>query len=109
MRRAFLLLLVSLHFACPASTVTFHVSPSGSDNHPGTAAKPFATLERAREAVRLLRQKGSLPREGITVQLEAGDHLRTNTFELTPVDSGTEQSPITWLGAAGKQVRLLGG
>jgi len=30
----------------------FHVSPRGDDGNPGTWALPFATLERAREAVR---------------------------------------------------------
>ena len=29
-----------------------HVSPDGSDEHPGTFAEPFATLERARDEVR---------------------------------------------------------
>ena len=31
---------------------TFYVAPGGSDANPGTEAKPFATIEKARQAVR---------------------------------------------------------
>ena len=108
MRCVFPLLLVLLSLSPLASATTFHVAPSGSDANPGTEAKPFATLERAREAVRQVRQNSPLPGSGVTVQLSAGDHVRTNTFELSPIDSGTEQSPITWQARAGQPVRLLG-
>ena len=34
----------------------FYVAPNGNDANPGTQAKPFATLERARDAIRELKQ-----------------------------------------------------
>ena len=59
---------------CPvapaALAAEFHVSPTGSDQGPGTRTRPFRTLEAARDAVR--RAKG---RGGATVYLGAGDHV----------------------------------
>ena len=70
--------LVSL-FCCalPAvgGPIQFFVSPKGSDKNPGSAAKPFASLERARSAVRDARKS---PREPVSVTLLGGDYLRTN-------------------------------
>ena len=46
--------------AFAASAADFYVAPDGSDANPGTSAKPFASLERARDAVRALKQAGPL-------------------------------------------------
>ena len=59
MLRSTLALLVLLT-AATAHAAEFHVAPSGSDDNPGTQAAPFATLERARDAVRTLKAKGPL-------------------------------------------------
>jgi hypothetical protein len=37
--------------ALTASAADFHVAPNGDDANPGTAAKPFASLTRVRDAV----------------------------------------------------------
>ncbi|HEY9172413.1 MAG TPA: right-handed parallel beta-helix repeat-containing protein [Verrucomicrobiae bacterium] len=89
--------------------VELYVATNGSDAHPGTQSKPFATLERAREAVRQLKAGGKLPKGGVTVWLHGGDYVRTNAFELTVADSGTPDSPIVWRARKGESVRLLGG
>ena len=39
----------------------YFVAPNGSDANPGTAAKPFATLAKSRDAIRALKANG-LPR-----------------------------------------------
>jgi len=83
----------------------FYVAPTGSDANPGTKRKPFATLERAREAVRA-REASSNP---VTVWLRGGDYLRTNAFELSAADSGTASSPVVWSAYRNEPVRLLGG
>ncbi|MCP5535737.1 MAG: right-handed parallel beta-helix repeat-containing protein [Akkermansiaceae bacterium] len=75
--------------------VTVHVAPDGDDSNPGTEAKPFATLERARDAARGARKS--------TVILAAGTYRRTTTFELNAKDSGT-----TFRAAAGADVRISG-
>ena len=40
----------------------FYVATNGSDENPGTKGKPFATLERARDAIRELKKAGKLPK-----------------------------------------------
>lgn len=87
----------------------FFVSPEGSDANPGTRAKPFATLERARDAVRASKAQGQLPRGGVTVWLRGGDYLRTRALELTAADSGTPHAPIVWRAWKDEVPRLLGG
>lgn len=109
MQRVLLLLFLPLQLASGAEGTTFHISPTGNDTNAGTETKPFATLERAREAVRQLRQNGTPPRGVVTIRIGAGDYIRTNTFELSTADSGTESSPICWQAAEGQSVRFLGG
>ena len=86
-----------------------HVAPSGNDAGPGTEAQPFATLERARKAVRDLKAAGPLPAGGLTVWIRSGDHLRTNALELTEADSGGAGAPIVWRGDRDGRAWLLGG
>ena len=93
--------------ALPGPAAQLYVSPAGSDINPGTRAKPFATLERARDEVRKLRQADRL-KGGATIWLRGGDYIRTNAFELTSADSGMADAPIVWRSAKGENVRLLG-
>ena len=37
----------------PAFAGTFHISPSGNDGSPGTAAQPFATLQHTQQMARI--------------------------------------------------------
>lgn len=69
------------------SAAEFHVSPTGRDDQPGTRAEPFASLEKARDAVRALHQNA--PAEEVTVWMEAGVHQRKETFELNASDTRT--------------------
>ena len=85
------------------------MSPAGSDGNPGTKAKPFATLERARGAVRELKRGARFPKRGLTVWLRGGDYVRTKPLELAPEDSGTPEAPIIWRSYKHESVRLLGG
>ena len=78
------------------------VSPVGQDINPGTADKPFATLERARDAVRQLRVADAKRVGGITIWLRAGDYLRTAALELSATDSGTAEAPVAVLRLEGQ-------
>lgn len=103
------LLLLLPFLASTVLAAEFHVATNGSDTNPGTRAKPFATLERARDAMRTRKaSQGAFP-EKITVWVQGGDYSRTNALELVTADSGTADSPIVWQAAPGEQVRLLGG
>ncbi len=89
---------------------SFYVDPDGDDAHPGTSAQPFATLERARDALRARRREfGGLPPGGATVFLAAGLHPRTEAFVLTAEDSGTAEAPIVYTSAPGEPAVLFGG
>ena len=99
----------ALLLSLPTLATELYISTTGTDNNPGTRAKPFATLERARDEARRLKHDGQPPKGGLTIWLGGGDYLRTNTLELTAADAGTPTAPITWRARQGETVRLLGG
>lgn len=107
--KIWLIIIASLTLSQSFPALELHVATNGNDNNPGTHAKPFATLERARDEIRQLKSAGQSPKNGITVRLHGGDYLRTKALELTRADSGTAESPIVWQAAKGETVRLLGG
>lgn len=80
----------------PVPAATYFVAPGGRDGNPGTIGKPFATLERAREAVRALKTRGALPPGGVAVFLRGGRYAVTNTFVLGPDDSGSLGAPVCY-------------
>lgn len=87
----------------------FHVAPRGNDAHPGTARKPFASLTRARDAVRSLKGKSGAPREGITVYLHGGDYPFAAPAEFEARDSGTAQAPVVYRAFQGERPVFCGG
>jgi hypothetical protein len=103
-----LLFTTALFVFWQASAAEFWISTSGNDMNQGTKSKPFATLEKARDAVRQSKEQGSAQKP-VTVWLRKGDYLRTNTLELSTADSATAQSPIVWRAFEHEPVRLLGG
>ncbi|MEI7808431.1 MAG: hypothetical protein WCJ07_08090, partial [Verrucomicrobiota bacterium] len=90
-----------------ATAADFYVAPSGSDANPGTQAKPFATPQRARDAIRAAKQQGD--RGPFSVQLASGLYLLTETLALTAEDSGTKSAPVVWRSAPGEEAVLSGG
>lgn len=83
----------------------FYVSPDGADANPGTEAAPFATLEKARDAVRAVKSEG----KPLTVWLRGGTYRLPAGFQLTAEDAGTEAAPITWSRYKNEQPILVGG
>src|SRR5689334_3281015 len=92
----------------PSVIADFYVSPKGSDAAVGSLEKPFATLEKARDAARASKRSSGDSTEPITVWLRGGDYIRTNALLLTAADSGTEKSPIVWRAHGDEYPRLLG-
>ena len=82
----------------------FYVATTGSDAQPGTEAAPFLTLERARDAIRQLKQQGP-----VTVWIKRGRYHRTTTFALTQQDSGSEDVPVVYRAHGDEAVHLIGG
>lgn len=94
--------------AVPAAGLEYWVSTTGHDAQPGTKEKPFATLERARDAVREAKKAGPL-KGRVTVWLRGGLYQLEKTFELSAPDAGTADAPIVYRSAPGEEVRLTGG
>jgi len=94
--------------AMPTRSGAFYVAIDGADENPGTKARPFATLERARDAIRALRAGGGLPEGGVTVWIRGGTYPLSKTFELAEQDGGTEDKPIVYRGQPDEEVRLSG-
>ena len=83
-----------------------HVAVNGKDTHPGTKARPFATLARARDALRAL---PAAERAGSTVWLGGGDYPLSESLRLGSRDGGRPEAPVTWRALPGERVRFLGG
>ena len=83
----------------------FYVAVDGDDNGDGSFAHPFATIEKARDAVRTLDKTG---RSGITVAVKAGEYLLSN-LTFTEADSGTAECPITYCAYGDGEVILNAG
>ncbi len=94
--------------AAQPAAVEIHVSPQGDDAQEGSAHRPLATLEAARDAVRRLLPKGAALPGGIAVVVHGGDYVRSKAFELGQADSGTPDRPVVWRAASGQTPRLLG-
>ena len=89
--------------------MAFYVAPDGADENPGTKARPFASLEAARDAIREVKGKEGLPPGGVKVYLREGAYYLDSTFALGKGDSGDARSPIVYRAYGREEVRLVGG
>lgn len=80
--------------ALSASAADFYVAPIGSDANPGTEAKPFATLTRARDAVR--ERKAREPKRDYAVAMRGGLYRVKETIVFSLVDSAADGHTITY-------------
>jgi hypothetical protein len=84
----------------------YFVSASGNDANPGTAAAPFATLDRARLALRTYKRP---PVTGpIVVQVAEGTYRLDRTLVFAPEDSGIETANVLFLAEPPGKVTLSG-
>jgi parallel beta-helix repeat protein len=86
----------------------FTVAPAGRDDAPGTLEQPFATPERARDALRAMRAAGGA-RGPATVTLRGGVYPLARTLTLDAQDSGTAEAPVLWRAYPGERPLLSGG
>lgn len=82
------------------------VARDGNDAGVGAREFPLASLSAARDRVRALRAEGVTG--AIAVQIAPGEYRVTETLELGPEDSGTEEGPVVYR-ADGGPVVLYGG
>ncbi len=97
------------------SAVDLYVSPIGNDAWSGTLPAPdstgndgpFASLARAREALRRLKAAGKLD-DGAAVHLRAGTYRLTAALALGAEDAGAPEAPIVWQAYGDEKVTLTG-
>ena len=100
-----------------SSGLTLFVANNGNDGWSGRIATPnaagtdgpFATLERARDEIRSIKQSGDMPEDGVTVELLGGVYQREGPFELEQEDSGSEEAPVVYRARPDEEVRFTGG
>ncbi len=85
----------------------FFVSPAGNDADAGTKSKPFATLERARDAVR--QSKIQNPGSKIEVLVRGGLYALPQTLKIGPDDSGAADAPVVWRAYKNEKPVVIGG
>ena len=108
-------LIFCFSLSCPALDI--YVSPQGNDIWKGklpapNLAKtdgPFATLERARNEIRLIKTSPMGLKEPVTVWVRGGTYCLSRTFTLEQYDSGTRSSSITYHAYANEKPIILGG
>ena len=116
MSRMVLVLLVVLMFVATAlpregaagePKADFHVAPTGDDSGPGTLEKPFATLARARDAVRERIAKGL--DKNLLVLVRSGTYRTPEPIVFGPEDSGTERHAVTYAASGRGRAVISGG
>jgi hypothetical protein len=97
-----------------AEPLSLYVATNGSDAWSGRLAAPaadqkdgpFATLERARDEIRRLKQGAGLPAGGVTVALRGGTTFRGEVLAFGEADSGTAAAPIVYTAYGNEEVTL---
>ena len=103
-----LLAVLALLGLSAVEAVEFHVAPSGNDANPGTRQAPFASLARARDAIRSLKAQGPLT-AAVRVIIADGTYALAASVDFTPADSGSATTPITYEAAPGAKPLFSGG
>ena len=103
---AWLACLLAPAVALPAAGTTLYVAPGGSDANPGTEAQPFATIEKARQAVRAINRDMT---GDIVVVLRGGTYRIDRTITFGPDDSGTNGHNVIYRARPGEMPILSGG
>jgi len=99
--------LANAHAGVTLPAADFYVAPGGNDANPGTGEKPFASIERARDAVRTLVAAGL--DHNVTVLLFGGTYELPRPLEFGSGDSGSDRHSITYAAYPGERVILTGG
>jgi len=86
-------------FSLKANTgdIAFYVSPRGNDSWTGESIdKPFATIQKARDAIREIKRKSGLTKP-VTVYIRGGIYELQETLVFKPEDSGTRDFPVQYI------------
>ena len=84
--------------AAAQKPISIYVSPSGSNQNPGTASQPLRDLSRAQQVVE---SDNATTSRDITVYLEGGTYRLSKPLVFGPRDSGHAGFKVTWTAAPG--------
>jgi len=85
--------------------LNIYISPTGSAAGDGSIDNPYATLEQARDKLRVTDKSGY---QKIQVILRGGYYKRDNSFILGSEDSGTADVPVVYTEYPGEEVIITG-
>jgi len=113
--KARLLPLLCVYSTVALAAADFYISPAGNDGWSGRLAEPnaarsdgpFATIARARDAVRSLKRDGL--RKDLVVQIREGVYTLTSPLVFKSEDSGTVDHSITYAAYPGEHPVISGG
>jgi len=97
-------------------TINLYVAPNGNDTWSGTLPEPnpegvdgpFASMIGARDAIRVMKQKGAVGKP-VIVQLRGGVYRIQEAVVFEHQDSGTSAAPVTYQAYPGEKPELSGG
>jgi hypothetical protein len=89
--------------ADPDNAAILRVSATAAPGGDGSEAKPFATIEAARDAARAITDRP------VRIEIGGGHYMVRNGLVLTAEDSGAPGRRIVYAAAPGEQVRISSG
>lgn len=109
-------IITSLCFGTTAMAMDYYVNPTGNDLWSGSLKQPnvqltdgpFKTIERAKQAIRALKQTNTF-NDKITVSIATGRYYLNQSLHFNLLDSGLPGKEILWQGEPGAQVTLSAG
>ncbi|MGQ9564495.1 MAG: right-handed parallel beta-helix repeat-containing protein [Thermogutta sp.] len=112
-----LFVFIAMKFTVALWAEDFFVSPQGNDAWSGRLAAPngeqtdgpFASLQRAQQAVRELRQKEPSREQPVVVAIRGGRYFLEEPLRFEPADSGSEKSPTIYQAYQSESPVISGG
>ena len=105
----YLILLLILFFSQSIDAEKrLYLSPNGNDAHSGSKNQPLASFEGVRNKIREMRAH-QIIKDTIFVEVASGVYTITHPINLTEEDTGTESSPVIYLGDANNRPIISGG
>ena len=90
----------------PVPSADFFVAPDGDDTNTGTIEQPFATLERARDAIR---ERLAVTDTTLTVMLRGGRYYLDKPVRFSAGDSPSGDARVVYREYPGETPTLIGG
>jgi len=109
-------IITSLCFSSAVMATDYYVNPNGNDSWAGTLKTananktngPFKTIERAKQAIRNLKQNNTF-NDKVNVNIATGLYYLSAPLNFNLTDSGLPDREIVWQGESGAQVTISAG